>query len=161
MFDGAGANAATAIQTGIRTLANGLPLDINAVTADDPTDAVDAVTAFVDHLETLQLGTAQCANGLTDIDTNADTFKDKYIQVRTGTPVCWKVVSKPNTTVPGDRRAAAVPRDGHGLRRRRHAARRARRVLPRAAEAARRPAAVAATAAARDRTECAGRPVDR
>ena len=43
VFDGAGANAATAIQTGILALANGLPLDINAVTADDPCDTVDAV----------------------------------------------------------------------------------------------------------------------
>lgn len=100
VFDGAGANAAAAIQQGILTLANGLPLDINAINVDDPSDAVDAVASFVDHLETLQLGTAQCANGLNDIDTNADTYDDKYLQVRTGTPVCWKVVSKPNTTVP-------------------------------------------------------------
>ncbi len=100
VFNGSGANAAAAIQTGILTLANGLPLDINATTTDDPADAVNAVTSFVDHLETLQSGTSQCANGLTDIDTNSDTFKDKFVQVRTGTPVCWKVVSKPNTTVP-------------------------------------------------------------
>ncbi len=100
VFDGAGANAATAIQTGILRLANGLPLDINALPVDDPADSVNAVTAFVDHLETLQLGTAACANGLTDVDTNADTFKDKYVQVVTGTPVCWKVVSRPNISVP-------------------------------------------------------------
>jgi hypothetical protein len=100
VFDGAGANAATAIQTGILRLANGLPLDINAISADDTSDTIDAVASFVDHLETLQLGTAACANNLTDVDSNADTFKDKYIQVQTGTPVCWKVVSKPNITVP-------------------------------------------------------------
>ena len=100
VFDGAGATAATAIQNGILALANGLPLDINALTTDDPTDTVNAVVSFVDHIETLQLGTAACANGLNDIDTNADTFDDKYLQVRTGTPVCWKLVSKTNTTVP-------------------------------------------------------------
>lgn len=100
VFDGAGANAASAIQTGILRLANGLPLDINAVTQDDPSDQVNAITSFIDHIQTLQLGTALCANGLTDTDTNGDTFKDKFVQVRTGTPVCWKVVSKPNTTVP-------------------------------------------------------------
>jgi len=102
VFDGAGANAAAAIQNGILTLANGLPIDINAVTADvvQAGETVDSIAAFVDHIETLQLGTAQCANGLIDVDTNADTYKDKYNQVRTGTPVCWKVVSKPNTTVP-------------------------------------------------------------
>jgi hypothetical protein len=100
VFDGAGVNAATAIRNGILALANGLPLDINAVSADMPGDPVDAVAAFVDHLETLQLGTAQCSSGLSDIDTNGDMFRDKFVQVRTGTPVCWKVVSKPNTTVP-------------------------------------------------------------
>ena len=61
---------------------------------------MNALAAFVDHLQTLQLGTAQCANGLNDIDSNADSYDDKYLQVRTGTPVCWKVVSKQNTTVP-------------------------------------------------------------
>ncbi|HUS29229.1 MAG TPA: hypothetical protein VMZ53_11990 [Kofleriaceae bacterium] len=100
VFDGSGANAATAIENGIRTLASGLPLDINAIGVDDPTDSVNAITSFVDHLQTLQLGTAACANGLTDTDTNADGFRDKYLHVRTGTPVCWKVVSKQNTTVP-------------------------------------------------------------
>ncbi|MCE9578155.1 MAG: hypothetical protein K8W52_33830 [Deltaproteobacteria bacterium] len=100
VFDGAGANAATAIENGVRTLANNIPLDMNAVPTDDTADSVDALTAFFDHLETLQLGTADCANGLTDTDSNGDSFKDKYLQVRTGTPVCWKVVSKMNTTVP-------------------------------------------------------------
>ena len=99
VFDGAGTNAATAIQNGILALANGLPLDINAVNTDDPSDTVDALASFVDHIQTLQLGTAQCANGLNDIDTNADSFDDKFVQVRTGTPVCWKLVSKQNTTV--------------------------------------------------------------
>jgi hypothetical protein len=71
VFDGSGANAASAIENGIRTLANGLPLDINAVSVDDPADSVDAITAFVDHLQTLQLGTAACANNLPDVDTNS------------------------------------------------------------------------------------------
>ena len=42
---------------------------------------------------------AECANGLNDVDSNSDGFDDKYLAVRTGTPVCWKVVSKQNTTV--------------------------------------------------------------
>jgi hypothetical protein len=100
VFNGADANSATAIENGIRTLANGLPLDISALAVDDPADAVDAISAFVDHLQTLQLGTAACAAGLNETDSNGDGFADKYLQVRTGTPVCWKVVSKQNTTVP-------------------------------------------------------------
>ena len=49
--------------------------------ADVPGDPVDAVAAFVDHIETLQLGTAQCANGLNDVDTNSDTYDDKFLGV--------------------------------------------------------------------------------
>jgi hypothetical protein len=100
VFDGANSNSAAAIEAGVRTLANNLPLDMAARAGDDPADAVDAVAAFVDHLETLQLGTAQCANMLNDVDTNADTFDDAYVDVRTGTPVCWKLVPKINETVP-------------------------------------------------------------
>ena len=100
VFNGADANAAMAIADGIRTLANGVPLDMKAAPVDDPADTVDAVAAFVHHLETLQLGTPMCTNGLTDRDTNADTFDDEYVDVRASTPVCWKVVVKQNTTVP-------------------------------------------------------------
>ena len=41
-----------------------------------------------------------CTGGLTDRDTNSDTFADEYVDVRAGTPVCWKLVAKTNTTVP-------------------------------------------------------------
>ncbi len=100
VFDGSNAGAATAIENGIRTLANGVPLDLSAPITDDPGDSVDTLTAFVDHLETLQLGTPACSNMLTDIDTNADTFDDAFVDVRAGTPVCWKLIVKTNTTVP-------------------------------------------------------------
>ena len=125
VFDGAGANAATAIENGIRTLANGLPLDINAVSTDDPSrrGRRDRRRSSITSRR-CSSAPPQCANGLTDIDTNGDTFKDKYLQVRTGTPVCWKVVSKQNTTVP----ATDVPQLFRAtvtrLRRRRHRARR-------------------------------------
>jgi hypothetical protein len=99
VFDGADASAATAIETGIRRLANGVPLDISATPVDDTSDAVDAVAEFVDHLETLQLGTPECTDGLTDQDTNADGFADLFLDVLPGTPVCWRLVPKQNTTV--------------------------------------------------------------
>lgn len=99
VFDGADANQVNAIEDAIRTLANGIPLDVSASPIDDGSDSVDAVTAFVDHLETLQLGTAACANGLTDQDSNGDGFPDLFVSVTSGTPVCWKLVPKQNTTV--------------------------------------------------------------
>lgn len=100
VFDGAGANAAAAIRNGVLRLANGLPLDLSAAAEDVPGDPVDAIAAFVDHLETLQLGTPQCASGLPAEDSNGDSYHDKFLQVRTGTPVCWRVVTRRNTTVP-------------------------------------------------------------
>jgi len=100
VFDGADAGASTAIEDGIRALANGIPLDMVARPTDDSGDSVDAVAAFVDHLETLQGGSPSCASGLTDVDSNGDGFRDRFVGVRAGTPVCWKLASKPNTTVP-------------------------------------------------------------
>jgi len=109
VFSGSDAGAATAIQNGILTLAAGVPLDLATAVEDDPSDAVDAVAAFVDHLETLQLGTPECANGLTAVDTDADTLDDAYVDVRAGTPVCWKLLAKSNATVP----ESAVPQVFH------------------------------------------------
>jgi hypothetical protein len=100
VFPGADANAPTAIQNGILALANGVPIDLAAVPQDGPGDSVDAVAAFVERIETLQLGTASCANGLTEEDGDGDTYPDRYVDVRAGTPVCWRLVPKMNTTVP-------------------------------------------------------------
>ncbi len=99
VFDGAGSNAAGAIEDGLRTLSN-IPLDVSATAVDDASDAVDAVTAFIDHLETLQLGTAACADGLAQTDANGDGFADVYLDVLPRTPVCWRLVAKANTSVP-------------------------------------------------------------
>jgi hypothetical protein len=99
VVDGANAGAATAIGDGIRTLANSTPLDVEADPVDDPIDLIDAVASFVDHLETLQLGTPECTSGLTDEDTNSDGFDDRYVDVTPGTPVCWRLIPKSNTTV--------------------------------------------------------------
>lgn len=100
VVNGAGTGAAAGIGNGVLALANGVPLDLNAVVTDVTGDAVDAPAAFIDRIQTSQVSSAQCTMGLTDIDTNGDTYKDKYLGVRTGTPVCWKVVAKQNTTVP-------------------------------------------------------------
>ena len=99
VFTGFDANAPTAIQQGILTLANGVPIDLAALPEDDPSDSVDTIAAFVERIETLQLGTASCANGLTEEDGDGDTYPDRYVGVRAGTPVCWRLVPKMNSTV--------------------------------------------------------------
>lgn len=99
VFDGAGANATAAIESGVRTLASNVPLDLAALLTDDPSDGIDTNGAFVDHLETLQLGTPACADMLTAVDTNSDAFPDSYLDVRPGTGVCWRLSAKPNDIV--------------------------------------------------------------
>lgn len=100
VFDGSGANAATAIASGIQAAVGGIPLRVRAVVEDDATDAVDAVAAFVDHVETLQLGTAQCASGLGTDDADGDGNPDRYAGVIPGTGLCWRLVPKANDSVP-------------------------------------------------------------
>lgn len=100
VFDGAGANALSAIQNGVLTAVERIPLRVRAVIEDDLADAVDAVAAFVDHIETLEAGTAECANGLSEDDSDLDGYPDRYSGVRPGTGVCWKLVPKANTSVP-------------------------------------------------------------
>jgi len=99
VFPGADASAAMAIENAVRTLANAVRVDISAVPVDDPSDSVDAVASFVDHLETLQLGTAECTDMLMEADSNMDGFPDLYQQVLFGTPVCWRIFAKQNDTV--------------------------------------------------------------
>lgn len=100
VFNGADAGAADAIGAGIRALVRGVPLDMAAVAVDSPGDQVDAVGSFVDYLETLQLGNAQCANGLIDDDSNGDGHDDQFRGVRAGVPLCWKLATRRNQTVP-------------------------------------------------------------
>ena len=99
--NGADANASAAIENAIRTVATGVPLDLAAIAGDVPGDNVDAAAAFISHLETRQLGTPECAAGLMEEDSNdPDTIPDRYRRVLPGTPVCWRLVPKKNTTVP-------------------------------------------------------------
>lgn len=100
VVDGSNANATTAITSAVETLIAGAPLDLSARIIDDPGDAIDAPGAFVDHLETAQLGTPECADGLTEIDTDADSFPDSYLGAGAGTRACWRIVARPNLTVP-------------------------------------------------------------
>jgi len=100
VFNGADANAAAAIENGVRAALSGVPLDVNAVVVDDPNDAVDARAAFVDRIETLQLGTAECSNGWVEDDSDGDTYPDRYGNVRNRTALCWRLRLKSNVSVP-------------------------------------------------------------
>jgi hypothetical protein len=81
-----------------------VPFDISAAASDvadddgDPVE-IDAATAFVERLETLPLGTALCEGGLDEDDTDDDGFPDRYLAVLPGTPLCWSLTARSNTTV--------------------------------------------------------------
>jgi len=77
---------------------------------DDTSDDVDAVEAFLDHIEPNTEGGFEdpldpgvyCTGGLPTIDDNDDDMPDAFIDVLPGTQVCFDVVPKANTTVQPD-----------------------------------------------------------
>lgn len=96
---GEGDQAAAAIENAIKLLAAGVPLDLSSEPVDNAGDSIDAVAAFIDRIEPLQEGSSQCSDGLTEADTNGDGSADGYADVLPGTPVCWRLLAKQNTTV--------------------------------------------------------------
>ena len=94
----ADANAANAIATGVRTLVEGIRVKATVVPVDDSVDSVDVVAAFIDHIEVQPIG-PNCTSGLTTTDTNSDSHADTYHDAAPGTPLCWRIVAKTNTTV--------------------------------------------------------------
>lgn len=100
--NGNDANAAAAIENAIRAVARGVPLDLTADLFDVSGDSVNAVTEFISHIETQQLGSAECTGGHSDVDTDGDGRPDRYLDVVSGSPVCWRLVPKMNTTIEPD-----------------------------------------------------------
>ena len=108
IFPSAGsATVDAAVIDGIVQLAANTPLDISARARDvDDGDGVDA-TVFIDHIEANVVGgvadprdmTRVCVGGLPATDTNGDGFLDTFTDVRPGTPVCFDIVVRRNTTV--------------------------------------------------------------
>lgn len=99
VFDGADANAGQAIADGIRELTASLPLDMSPTMEDDPSDAVDTAAAFLDYLDSYTPGTAECVAWPNLRDGDSDGHDEEFLQVPAGTPVCWMIHVKQNTTV--------------------------------------------------------------
>lgn len=75
-----------------------------AVDVADPGESVDAVAAFIDHLETRSRPAPglTCTTGLTTVDRDGidvDTFHDTFMRVNPGSPVCFDIVPRINTSV--------------------------------------------------------------
>ena len=87
------------LTSALLTLAQGARLsEVTATATDDPSDAVDA-TQFIAAFSNAPLGTASCAAGLTERDTDFDGIADSFLAVPAGTPLCWNVVPATNSTV--------------------------------------------------------------
>jgi hypothetical protein len=97
-----GTGVSSAIAKAIQAIAIGTQFDINAKVSNDPANenGVDAVAAFMKGLRAMDEGdAAQGCPAQTAVDTNGDGIKDTFKNVRVGTPVCFEVIPKDNTTV--------------------------------------------------------------
>jgi len=100
-----GSGLSTAVTDAVRRAA-AVPLDVSARAQDvvDAGETVDAVMAFLDHLETRTTAAPglSCTTGLTTYDRSgidADAFPDTFQRVTPGSPVCFDIVPKTNVTV--------------------------------------------------------------
>jgi hypothetical protein len=79
-------------------IVKGKPIDVTIEPVDAPNDAGDALQ-FIDYLEVNVSGQGNCTDGLTTIDTNADSYDDAFPQLLPGIPVCWDVHPIPENTI--------------------------------------------------------------
>ncbi len=101
-----GTGVSTSIVKAIQAISVGSTFDVTAVPSNDPTNApgedgtpVDA-TLFIKALRAMDEGnTTNGCPPATAVDTNADGIKDTFKTVKVGTPVCFEVLPKMNTTV--------------------------------------------------------------
>jgi hypothetical protein len=103
-ISGTGTGLSSAVVTGIEALAR-QPLDVSVRGRDlvDMGETVDAMAAFVSHLETRTMPAPgrMCTLTYPTRDypgIDADAFPDTFIGVR-GEPVCFDIVAKTNMTV--------------------------------------------------------------
>lgn len=90
-----------AVVNQIQILANQTPMEVTVRFVDDPSDAVETFSAFVDHLEANPNGDpARGCVAANAIDTNGDHYLDTFPAVTPGTKVCFDIVVKENVSVP-------------------------------------------------------------
>ena len=100
-----GSGLGTAVVDAIFNAAQ-VPIEVSAKATDvvEPGETVDAVAAFLDHLETRTTSApgSTCTTGLSTYDRPAidgDAFPDTFRAVLPGTPVCFDIVPKMNVTI--------------------------------------------------------------
>jgi hypothetical protein len=82
-------NLSTMIAQAVTAVAHGVPIDVSARVIDDPSDQVDTVAAFVDHVEAVTTGA--CAGDTATADT--------FTAVLPGSTACFQITAKPNNSI--------------------------------------------------------------
>ena len=90
-------NLAKMLAQAITAVARGVAFDASAMVVDDPSDGVDTVSAFVDHVEAVAAG--PCA-GATAVDRDGDGVPDTFTAFVPGGNACFRITAKINTSVP-------------------------------------------------------------
>jgi len=83
----------------IELLARGSRFDISIEYLDGPEDAVDTEELFLDRVVALEGGDVEDCPFRVPVDTDADGIEDTFFNVAGGTPVCFDVYAKRNTTI--------------------------------------------------------------
>jgi hypothetical protein len=89
-------NVSAMVVQGVVGIARGATFRIGAALLDDASDDVDAAAAFVDKIEALP--TAACA-GATVADTDEDGVPDAFPALVGGSPACFRITARTNTSV--------------------------------------------------------------
>jgi hypothetical protein len=106
---GTGAGLGSQIVTAIKTLAAFVPIDVSAVGVNDPKNKnalgapIDAAADFIRAIAVSASPGPGCATGLMVANraNPGDGINDTYLGVTPGTRVCFDVLPRVNTTVPG------------------------------------------------------------
>jgi hypothetical protein len=107
VLDAFGGSGLSATVVDLVRRAAAVPLDVSAQAVDlaDAGETVDAVTAFVDHLEPNATGAPglTCTGGFGTSDyagIDGDSFADTFLDVTPGAPVCFDIIPRMNDSVP-------------------------------------------------------------
>jgi len=107
IVSGPDSEAGNALTCGLQGITAFLPQDVGTLIVNDPTNMdamgapVDAVAAFVDYIEVYEDGSPECSAGNTLNDSSGNGHDDQFVSILPGTPVCWKLFVKENSTVMG------------------------------------------------------------
>jgi hypothetical protein len=97
VFNGVNSDVVPAVTSAINEIVEGVPLRVTIEADDEPDDDGDAIQ-FIDYLQ-VNTGGGRCSALASTEDTNGDGHPDAFPAVLPGTPVCWDVNVKQNTTV--------------------------------------------------------------